>query len=360
MPVSTRIERVRECLAGQGLPALLVTGPDNIYYLAGFSGSAGALLITDTRRFLVSDFRYVQQAAEETPEWEFILAEGPIEASLASLFTDLQLAEVGFEAGHVTCAAYQALAGEQRPYALRATGDIVERVRIVKDSDEIARIREAVRITDEAYAHLTGLVRPGVTERELALEAEWFMRRHGAEAVAFPIIVAAGAHGALPHAQPGDRAVQPGDLVVVDMGARFAHYCADMTRTFAVAEATPIARDIYRICAEAQRAGVEGISAGISGREADRIVRDVIVAAGYGEQFGHGTGHGVGVEIHEAPRLSRLGEGTLPTGAVVTVEPGIYLPGVGGVRIEDLVIVREQGIEILTAAPKPMELPVFG
>ena len=331
-----------------------------MYYLSGFSGSAGTLIITEDRQILISDFRYILQISQEAPQWEFILAELSIDHTIMQLLSELHLAEVGFEAGDLSFARYQFIAGDHAAYKLRPTTNLVEELRGIKDRHELESMREAVRITDAAYDHLTGLVKPGVTERDLMLEAEWFMRRHGADAIAFPTIVATGDHSALPHAQPGMRILQPGDLVIVDMGGRYAHYCADMTRTFAVAEATAVAQDIYRVCALAQMAGVEQITAGMTGRDADKIVRDVIETAGYGEYFGHGAGHGVGLEVHEGPRLSRSSETPLSVGTTVTIEPGIYLPEIGGVRIEDLVVVRENGVEVLTAASKPLEVPVFG
>lgn len=357
--MSVRIARLRARLEEQHLAALLVTKLEHIYYLSAFSGSSGALLITADRQLLISDFRYVLQIKQESPEWDFILAEQSLDQAVREVLADLPFDEIGFEADDLAFSRVQAI-GKDAAYTLRPTTGILEALRLVKDTEELAAIREAVRITDAAYAHLIEIVRPGMTEYELTLEVEWCMRRHGAEAIAFPTIIAAGEHGALPHAQPGHRAVLPGDLVVIDMGARYAHYCADMTRTFAVGHATPVAREIYRICADAQRHGVEQIVAGMSGQSADLVVRNVIASAGYGDYFGHGTGHGVGLEVHEAPRLSRQTTNVLPAGATVTIEPGIYLPDIGGVRIEDLVIVRENGVEILTGAPKPLELPVIG
>jgi Xaa-Pro aminopeptidase len=341
---------------------MLITKREHIYYLSGFSGSAGALIVTDDALLLISDFRYVLQSAQEAPAWRFIRADEALPKTIRQVLGTLPLTAIGFEPDDLSVAWYRELGGDEPTpsIALRPVAGLIEALRLVKDAEELACIREAARITDLAYAHLTSMVKPGITERSLALKAEWAMRHHGAQGLAFDIIVATGDHGALPHAQPGERALQPGDLVVVDMGARYAHYCADMTRTFAVAEAPPIAQTIYRICAEAQQTGIAQVAAGMTGREADGIVRAVIEAAGYGDYFGHGTGHGVGLEIHEAPRLSRTYDGLLPAGATVTIEPGIYLPEVGGVRIEDLVLLTTTGVEVISAAPKPLDLPVLG
>jgi Xaa-Pro aminopeptidase len=354
----SRLERLRASLADRDLPALLVSHPANIYYLSGFTGSSGVLLVTADEIALISDFRYTLQAAAEAPAWRFVQSLHPPLVAAREELVSLGVPRVGFDDADVSVQHYHTLA-DDAPYALEPARGLVETLRLHKDADELARIREAVAITDGAYAHVCALARPGVTERTLALEAEWYMRTHGAQAAAFDIIIAAGAHAALPHAQPRDVALAPGDLVVVDMGARTRHYCADMTRTFAVAHATDTAREIYRACLAAQLAGLTRIHAGMTGREADAVVRDTIADAGYGDYFGHGTGHGVGVQVHEAPRLSRTSEDTLLPGMAITVEPGIYLPDMGGVRIEDLVVLTDTGLEVLTGAPKPAELPVL-
>ena len=358
----SRLTRTRAEMRERGLAALLVTKRENVCYLSGFTSEDAALLVTDDSQCLLTDFRYLLQAAQEAPGWTIVRVEHALLATIREQLSALGPVRIGIDPDHLTLAAYRSLGGDDPTagYTLHPAPRLLEQFRLVKSPEELAHIRAAVALTDAALAHLLPHIRPGVTERELALEAEWYMRRHGADAVAFEVIVAAGARGALPHAVPGDTAVRAGDLVVIDMGARVAQYCADMTRTVAVGHATPLAREIYRITLDAQLAGLAGIHAGMTGREADRLVRDVIVAAGYGDAFGHGTGHGVGLEIHEAPRLNRTATDVLPAGAAVTVEPGIYLPEVGGVRIEDLVVVTETGATPLTAAPKPAELPVVG
>lgn len=358
---ATRVQHARARMAELGLPALLVTRREDIYYLTGFSGSAGMLVVDADRLWLVSDFRYQQQAAHEAPNCEFVLASTSLPATMRDVLSELAPTSIGFDPDHVTVTLFEQFGGTdpEAPYRLQPTIGLIERLRMVKDPEELALIREAVRITDEAYRQVVAQAKPGVTERDLALEAEWYMRQQGAEGLAFDIIIAGGPRSALPHAQPGPRPLAPGDMVIVDMGARYHHYCADMTRTFAIATATPRLREIYAICAQAQGVGVNHLRAGMTGREADALTRDVIAAAGYGEYFGHGTGHGVGLEIHEAPRLSRTAESVIPAGATVTIEPGIYIPE-GGVRIEDLVLVTDTGVEILTQAAKPQELPIYG
>lgn len=357
--MTSRLASLRARIEEAGLTALLVATRENVLYLSGFSGSAGALIITPHEALLLTDFRYVLQVQTEAPAWTLVQVEATVIATVRETLLRLGFDHVGIDPQTMTLATYEQLTADVSYTTVPAAG-LVEGLRLVKDPAELVATREAVRITDGAYSHLLTLARPGVTERDLALEAEWYMRRHGASAVAFDLIIAAGPHSALPHAQPGDRPLQPGDLVVVDMGARYAHYCSDMTRTFAVSEATPEAEVIYRICAEAQCAGVAGIHAGMTGREADAVVRQVIIDAGYGDYFGHGTGHGVGLEIHESPRLNTRAEEILPAGTLVTIEPGIYLPEIGGVRIEDLVLVTERGTDVLTGSVKPRTLPIVG
>lgn len=343
------------------LPALLVTLPEDILYLAGFSGSSGALILTADDLHLVTDSRYFLQAEAESPAWTLQRMESgeSVPEAVRRALGALGVRRVGFDQVHMTVDAYLYLGGgEETSWTLAPAAGLVGDLRMVKDAGEVAMMREAVRITDDAYAHVLSLARPGVTERELALEAEWFMRRHGADGMAFGVILASGPNAAMPHAVPGDRALQDGDLVIVDMGARYAHYCADMTRTFGVGDPPAAAREIYRVCHAAQMAGVTGIRAGMTGDEADAVVRRVIDDAGYGDYFGHGTGHGVGLHVHENPRLRRQATAVLPLGATVTVEPGIYLPGVGGVRIEDLVLLTESGPEVLTGAAKTPELSI--
>lgn len=360
--MASRLEKLRARLHDLAIPGLLVTAPENIYYLSGFSGSSGALVITSDQQVLISDFRYALQVAQESPDWTFVQAMDTLEKAIREQLLQTRLSSIGFEPADLTFDRYQRLGGvdSTADYSLVPTPPLIEGLRVIKEPAELARIQHAVQITDDAYQHLTTMVKPGVTELELALEAEFYMRHHGADGLAFSIIIATGAHSALPHAQPGTRELQPGDLVVVDMGARYAHYCADMTRTFAVAHATETAQKIYSLCLSAQLSGIQQIHAGMTGQQADATVRAVIQEAGYGDCFGHGTGHGIGLAIHESPRLNTHSVAVLHTGSLVTIEPGIYLPDFGGVRIEDLVLITEHGITPLTRTPKPAELPVYG
>ncbi len=356
---ATRLARELDAL---DVDALLVDSRVNVRYLTGFTGSSALALVVGERaggrlggdRFL-SDFRYATQSAEQVPAaFEREIVTGDLLEALADMLAD-DGGRLGFDDASLTVkqhAKLEELLGGG--WELVPCAGAVERMREVKDAGEIERIRAASELADEALRTVleAGLV--GRTERDVALELELCMRRLGAQAPSFPSIVAAGAHGALPHAAPRAQEIPPDVLVTIDWGALHEGYCSDCTRTYATGEAiSGQAREIYELVLSAQQRGLEAVKAGPSGREVDAVVRAVIEQAGYGEQFGHGLGHGVGMEVHEGPRLSRTaGEEPLQAGNVVTVEPGVYLPGVLGVRIEDLVVVREDAREILTRLPK--------
>ncbi len=354
-----RLKRLRPRLNEAGLEGLVVSSPSNIFYLSGFRGSSGALLISNDRAQLFSDFRYRLQARQQAPDYEFVEIERKLLFTLGTAAKEQGLTQLGYDQANLTCELREQLSEGASSVTLALAGGLVEELRVVKSKDEIALIRAAASLADQALSHMIGLLKPGVSEREIALEGEFFMRRAGAEAAAFDFIVASGPNSALPHAETSDRPLQSGDLVVIDMGARVGGYCSDMTRTFAIEQASPKAKEIYRIAYQAQRAATAAVKSGAISNEVDRIARNFIEAAGYGEAFGHGLGHGVGIEVHEAPRLRKGEEIRLVPGHVVTVEPGIYLEGFGGVRLEDLLVVTEKGAEMLTGSPMPEELPVI-
>jgi len=345
-----------ELVAAEGLDALIVEGAANLRYLTGYTGSSGlALVRADGSGVFYTDFRYETQSAAEVDEAfaREIVAGGELLDALAS---SLGGGRVGFDDAAMSVRA-RAKLGELAGAGVELVGaaGLIERLRAVKDEREIAAIAAAAALVDEIYAWLFAQPIAGRTERELAVALEHEMRLRGASGPSFDSIVAAGAHGALPHAQPRAVAIERGSLVIFDIGARLDGYCSDCTRTVAVGEPGEHAREIYDIVLQAQLAGLEALAPGVSGREADARARAVIEAAGQGERFGHGLGHGVGLDIHEAPRLSRTaGEQPLAAGNVVTVEPGIYLPGELGVRIEDLVVVRAGGPQILSSFTKEL------
>jgi Xaa-Pro aminopeptidase len=361
---AARATRLAEELAGLDADALLVDSLVNVRYLTGFTGSSALALVmgdaTGARlgghRFF-SDFRYATQSTEQVPEtFEREIVTGELLDALAGALADAG-GRLGFDDASLTVKQYRKLEEQLgEGWELVPCAGAVERLREVKDAGEIERIRAASELADEALRTVLedGLV--GRTERDVALELELRMRRLGAQAPSFPSIVAAGAHGALPHAAPREQQISPDVLVTIDWGALHEGYCSDCTRTYATGEAiSEQAREVYELVLSAQLQGLEAVRAGLSGREIDAIARAVIEDAGYGEHFGHGLGHGVGMEIHEGPRLSRTaGEEPLCAGNIVTVEPGVYLPGVLGVRIEDLVVVGEDAQEALTGLPKAL------
>jgi Xaa-Pro aminopeptidase len=358
MATATRAERLVDRLAERELDALLVNELFNVRWLTGFTGSNAIALVGGEIRLFVTDFRYVEQSAVQVPD-DFERVRG--KQDLIEEACKRMSGRVGFDDAHTTVRQYERLK-ELVPEGVELVpaAGIVEELRSVKDAAEIEAIRAATALADEVYAEIAerGLV--GRTEREVALDAEIAMRRRGASGPSFPPIVAAGPHGALPHAEPRDVAIASDTLVVIDMGAILDGYCSDCTRTFGTGEGlTAEMREVYDMVLRAQLAALDAVRAGTTGKEADAVARDIIAAAGRADQFGHGLGHGVGLEIHEAPRLSQAGSDTpLVASQVVTVEPGVYVPGVFGVRIEDLVVVTDDRPEILTGFPK--ELTVVG
>ncbi len=355
--MDTRAERLNAELDGVGIDLMLVTNLVNVRYLTGYTGSNGLALIGSRTRVFLTDFRYTEQVATEvSDEFERVTV-------AQNLLTDVvaQLPEgnlrLGYESETVTVDAL----GRMRELfpervELVAVKGLVERMRTVKDEREIELITAAQRIADDAFEALLAGGLEGRTERELALTLEHDMRLRGAESPSFDSIIACGPHGALPHATPRDVKLERGQLVVIDWGALYGGYCSDCTRTVAVGEPGPEAREAYELVLGAQQVGLEEVRAGGDARAIDKAVRDIIYGAGHEGHYGHGLGHGVGLEIHEAPTLSFRSEDTLQVGNVVTVEPGVYLPGRFGIRIEDLVVITDDGIRILTQVPKALRI----
>ena len=352
-----RLKQLRCVLPEQEVDAILVSKPENRRYLSGFTGSAGHLLISAADTVLATDFRYYEQVGREAPEFELVKIEKTLKDVLRSLLPGRGIARLGFESQHVTQDQYATWADATEGVEWVPLKDTVETLRAMKDEHEIEALRRSAALTDAAFAHMQEVIEPGMTEREVAWIIEAFMRTHGATRVAFDLIVAAGANGALPHAKAGDHVIQAGEPIVFDIGCVVDGYASDMTRTISLGQPSSKYLEVWDIVLRAQETAEAGIRAGVSGVEADALARDVIVDAGYGDFFGHGLGHGVGLAVHEGPNASPRSTDTLETGMALTVEPGIYLPGEFGVRIEDLVIIREEGIEILSGTPK---IPIVG
>jgi Xaa-Pro aminopeptidase len=351
-----RLARLRAAMAEMQLPAFLVTDMENVGYLSGFSGSSAALLITPEQALFVTDGRYTSQAGRECPGYEVRQTEATqsLIGRVAVEVGELRLSPVGIEGASVTLEQFDAMRKELEGIELRPTVGVVETLRRVKDESEIERIRTACGIVDRAFEFIRGQIKPGVAERDLAIELEYFMKKAGSEKEAFDTIVASGARSALPHGRASDKRVEVGDFITFDFGGRVQGYHSDLTRTVVLGKASDRQREVYGVVLQAQQAALAALRPGMTGKEADQVARDIITARGYGEQFGHGLGHGLGRRVHDGGGLSQRIEMTLEPGMVMTVEPGVYIPGWGGVRIEDDVVIREGGAEILTHAPKEL------
>ncbi|KOX16793.1 X-Pro dipeptidase [Saccharothrix sp. NRRL B-16348] len=358
MPHSTRRAALRATLRDRELDALLVTNLLNVRYLTGFTGSNAALLVhadSDDATVFCTDGRYLTQAAAQVPDLERVI-DRPCDAALVQRASKAGAGRVGFESRHVTVDGLDALTDAADGAELVRAADLVERLRLVKDDAEVEALRMACAAADRALAGLVehGGLRPGRSEKEIARELESRMLDHGAAGPAFESIVAAGANSAVPHHRPTDALVRDGDFVKLDFGALVDGYHSDMTRTLVVGRAADWQRELYQLVAASQAAGRAALAVGTRVSEVDAAARGVIEEAGYGDEFLHGLGHGVGLQIHEAPALSKAGDGTLLPGMAVTVEPGVYLAGKGGVRIEDTLVVREGAPELLTLTTKEL------
>jgi Xaa-Pro aminopeptidase len=349
-----RVARLRALLAQTEAEALIVTNPVNRRYLTGFTGSSGVVLITSEQASLITDFRYKVQAPEQAKGFEIVEHGQNMNAMIAELLGKRKVSTLLFEENDVTFATYAAMEKAWSSVKLLPSLGIVEKLRIIKDESELAVMQDAADLADRAFQHILGYIKPGVTEASIALELEVFMRSQGATSSSFDTIVASGERSALPHGVASSKIIGNNEFVKLDYGAYYNGYCSDITRTVVVGKPTDKHREIYEIVKEAQQFALDNLGPGMIGKQGDALTRDIITRYGYGEYFGHGTGHGLGMEIHEAPRLSISGDVVLAPGMTVTVEPGIYLPGFGGVRIEDDVVITDSGIRVLTRSPKQL------
>jgi len=355
--MTDRIAALQRSISERGLDALFVTEPGNRRYVSGFTGSNGVVIVGPDTLYLATDFRYHEQVRQQAPRFELVELGVDQDKGLAACVDGIGLERIGFDGAHVTVDQLERWRKTMPDVTFESASGMVEALRGVKDAEEIARLRAAVELADEAMAHIMGWIRPGVTERDVAWELEVYMRTHGAEKLSFDTIVGSGVNGARPHAVVSDRVIERGDPVVIDMGALLDGYCSDLTRSFCVGEATDAYQRAWGLVLEAQVAAEQAIKPGMTGREADAVAREIIYHGGYEGKFGHGLGHGVGLAIHESPYASQRSNDTLQAGNVVTVEPGVYDLAWGGIRLEDMVVVRENGCEVLTRVPK---VPVVG
>ncbi|MCD8508711.1 MAG: Xaa-Pro peptidase family protein [Bacillus sp. (in: Bacteria)] len=348
-----RLNQLKGKLASHEIDGILVTSSYNRQYISGFTGTAGVALISENEAKFITDFRYVEQAENQAKDFEIVQHTGPIHEEIAKQVKQMGISRLGFEKDHVTYSTFETYKVAIQTQLVPISG-MLEKMRLIKDESELAIIREAVQIADAAFDHIIGFIKPGIKEIDVSNELEFFMRKNGAVSSSFDIIVASGFRSALPHGVASDKVIEKGELVTLDFGAFYKGYCSDITRTVAVGEPTDDLKKIYNTVLEAQLRGVQGIKPGLTGKEADALTRDYITQQGYGEYFGHSTGHGLGMEVHEGPGLSHRSDTILEPGMVVTVEPGIYIAGLGGTRIEDDIVITETGNEILSQSTKDL------
>lgn len=366
---ASRRDRLLQKIRGESLDGLLVTNPVNVTYLTGFTGDSSFVLVTPTKSLIISDGRFTTQLAEECPDFDVHLRSPaqPVIDAAAEVLHSVGCTQVGLESAHLTVANFEALKGNVKSAQWKLASDRVERLRQIKDADEMASIRRAVRVAQTAFTMFRAMLRPTNTEKELTDELEYYTRLAGGQATAFPSIVAVGARAALPHAPPTDTAVGSAVQVLVDWGATVAGYKSDLTRVLfthnnagihgkaSAHGLDPKLRDVYGVVLRAQAAGIAAIRPGIKTGDVDAVARKVIADAGFGNYFTHSLGHGFGLQIHEAPFMKAGNEQVFEAGMVVTVEPGIYIPDFAGIRIEDDVLVTPDGVEVLTSVPKDIE-----
>jgi Xaa-Pro aminopeptidase len=357
MMTTNRLEKLRRELVKKEVDGILVSQPENRFYLSGFDGSAGYLLITAKEAYLATDFRYLEQVKRQSPHFTLFQITGRASVWFPKLIKPIEMNKLGFEASDFTFAFYRDLSlllDKERPrLRLVPLEGTVENLRAIKEHEEIALIQKAAEIADNAFNTVVEKLKPGVTEKEIAWRLEKAMREADSQALPFEVIVASGPNSALPHAKPSDRPIASGEPVVIDMGARFKGYVSDLTRTICLGKPDATFQKVYDVVRRAQEAAISGISEGTTGIQADNLARSIITEAGYGEMFGHGLGHGVGLVAHDPlPRLSPISNDTIISGMVFSIEPGIYLPDWGGVRIEDLAVMENGKVKLLSHARK--------
>lgn len=350
-----RLQKLENSLDDLQIDAVIIRDTYNRRYISGFTGSNAYIYISRNMKKLLTDFRYTEQAGKQCPDFDIIdYTKNGLLETLNDIIVQDKAKKIGFEDETISYKEYITYKEGLNNVELVTIGDTVEKIRMIKDEEELKCIGKAAAIGDLAYKHILEFVKPGVTEKEVALEIETCMKKNGAENLSFDTIVASGINSSKPHAEPTDKKIEEGDFVTLDFGCIYKGYCSDMTRTFVVGKASDKQKEIYNIVLEAQLKALEAVKAGCVGKEIDKIARDIITEKGYGDNFGHGLGHSVGLFIHEEPRFSYTDDNVFTENMVVTVEPGIYVPGFGGVRIEDLVCVTKDGIINFVSSPKQL------
>ncbi|MCF8009747.1 MAG: aminopeptidase P family protein [Clostridiales bacterium] len=349
-----RIESLKKAFSRMEIDALLINEPKNCMYLSGFTGSFAILLITLQNAYLLTDFRYTEQAGQECPHLDIVEIAGGFYPVLGDLLARDGACKFGAESDYLTYQEFYHLKEKIGEYDCKVVpvADIVKKLRAVKDTGEVNAVQNSMQILDRALEYISDKLYPGRTERDVSLDLEFFTRKNGAEENAFPFIVASGTRSSLPHGIASDKVLENGELVTIDFGVHCKDYASDMTRTVVLGKPGPKQEEIYNIVLEAQQTGLDAVKDGVRASDVDRAARAVIEKHGYGQYFGHSTGHGVGLDVHESPRLSQNSSEVLEENMIVTVEPGIYIPGWGGVRIEDTLVVQKDGCRILCSSPK--------
>lgn len=348
-----RLDKVREIFDANNIDAIWITNDKNLRYLANFTGSAGEVIITKDKAFFVTDFRYKEQAREQAKGLEVVIHSGNLYGEINNILVENNVKELGLEADSLILATYLKVK-EEFQANLVPTHGIVERIREVKEPEEVEIIKEACEITDQAFDHILKFIKPGVTEIEVANEIEHFLKGKGATGMSFDTIVASGVRSSMPHGVASDKVIETGDMVTLDFGCYYKGYSSDITRTIAVGEVDPKLVEIYNIVLEAHNKVIEGTKAGMTGKEVDALARDYIAEKGYGDCFGHSTGHGLGLDVHEMPAVSMRSDQPMEEGMIITDEPGIYVEGLGGVRIEDDLLIQKDGVLSLNRSPKEL------
>ncbi len=352
--MKNRIQKVRNMMGEEDLDALLIDSNVNRFYLSGFTGTSGRILLTRENNYFITDFRYTEQAEQQTTGYKIIEINKDVITKIAELLTKEGIEKLGFEARSVSYYQLNEYKEKLKGIELVPTIDLVFKLRLIKDNEEVQRIKKAIQITEMAFSHIMDFIKPGKSEREISLELEYFMKKNGGEDNAFSFIVASGKRSSMPHGVASDKKVEQGDFITMDFGTIYKGYNSDMTRTIVLGKADKKQKEIYSIVLKAQKEVIASIKAGMTAKQADAIARNIICDAGYGDNFGHGLGHGLGIEIHEGPRVSYKSDDVLQAGMVVTDEPGIYIPDWGGVRIEDDLLITSNGCELLNEAPKEL------